>query len=787
MACDHVKTALAYQRLPKTVSLGSRVHKDDCMYCFDSPENNASGLDVCLDCYQAFSRGKLDHTREHHNGKKHPFYLNIVKTLTPESDRSPKLTEEGRHLKIAKLEVKETTDADLYTTSRRLYCAECDDLFELDTLPEDLASLVESIWTANSSQREDDIKAWEQQVFPCEHSVDLQQVERGTIDLSKCHDCELKENLWICLHCGQIGCGREQFGLSLKGNSHALAHYELCEHPVAVKLGSLSEDENECDCYCYKCNDEVKVPQLAEKLHKFGIDLNSRVKTEKNLIELNLDQNLNWDFRLDGKNGEKLVPIFGKNLTGFQNLGNSCYLNSVIQALFSLEDYDQFFKSKTFPEVKDPSTDLLSQLIKIYDGLESGRYSAPSHSKGDEYQLGIKPSAFKTLIGANHEEFKTQRQQDAYEFLLYILDNMDQGLGLQLNSLLKFLMANKVVCSSCKVGSIKYELIDTVAVPVEDKVLSKDEDGKKVYEQTTLIDSFRALCSTETIEGFQCSHCKKNDVHAIKTTGFKTYPKHLVVNAKRIKLENWVPIKVDVPIVVPEELDLGPFKSPVFHEDESEANEQAPAETNDDFIPNAEAMGMLLSMGFPEVRALKGLYHTGNSNAEDAMNWLFAHMDDADIDEPFKAEEAGTKPTNEPSPEAVENLVGMGFSAQLAQKALILNNNDVNASVEWLFNNPDDDGVIESTDKPVINVGQQREHLAKELLDSKSSSSRYRLQSVVCHKGSSPHTGHYVVFVKRVIDGVRRWVLFNDEKVVLCDDNLDDITNNGYIYMFEQV
>lgn len=787
MACEHVETALAYQRLPRVVPTGARVYKDDCIFCFDTPENNDNGLDVCLDCYQAFSRGEINHTREHNRGKRHPFYLNIVKTLKPTAERSPQLTEEGRHLKIAKLEVKEVTDADLYNISRGLYCAECDTLYELNTLPADFASLVESIWTANSSQREDDIKTWEQQVFPCEHSVDLQQAERDTVDLSKCHDCELKENLWICLHCGQIGCGREQFGLSLKGNSHALQHYELCEHPVAVKLGSLSEDESDCDCYCYKCNDEVKVPQLAQKLHKYGIDLNSHVKTEKNLIELNLDQNLNWDFRLDGKNGEKLTPIFGKKLTGFQNLGNSCYLNSVIQALFSLDDYETYFRSKSFPDVKDPSTDLMSQLIKVNDGLNSGRYSKPSHDKGDEYQLGIKPAAFKTLIGANHEEFKTQKQQDAYEFLLYLLDNMDLALGLELNSLLKFLMANKVVCSNCKTGSVKNELIDTVAVPVEDELLYKDADGKKVYKETSLMASFEALCSTEVIEGFQCSHCEQNDVRAMKTMGFKTFPKHLVVNAKRIKLENWVPVKVDVPIAVPEEMELGQFKSPNFHTDEKEATEQTFTETSDEFIPNSEAMGMLLSMGFPEVRAVKGLYHTGNFSAEDAMNWLFAHMDDVGIDEPFKPETLGSKTSKEPSLEAVENLVSMGFSAQLAKKALILNNNDVNASVEWLFSNPNDDGVIDNTAEPVINVGQQRELLTKKLLDCKSSSSKYRLQAVVCHKGSSPHTGHYVVFVKKIVEGVRRWVLFNDEKVVLCDDNLEDITNNGYIYVFEQV
>jgi len=33
-------------------------------------------------------------------------------------------------------------------------------------------------------------------------------------------------------------------------------------------------------------------------------------------------------------------------------------------------------------------------------------------------------------------------------------------------------------------------------------------------------------------------------------------------------------------------------------------------------------------MGFPEIRAKRALLKTGNTGAESAMDWLFAHMDD---------------------------------------------------------------------------------------------------------------------------------------------------------------
>ena len=64
----------------------------------------------------------------------------------------------------------------------------------------------------------------------------------------------------------------------------------------------------------------------------------------------------------------------------------------------------------------------------------------------------------------------------------------------------------------------------------------------------------------------------------------------------------------------------------------------------------------------------------------------------------------------------------------------------------------------------------------------------YRLQSVVMHKGSSVHAGHYVAFIRKEIPGVEGedWVLFNDEKVVRGGD-WNEVYKTGYVFFFRRM
>lgn len=63
-------------------------------------------------------------------------------------------------------------------------------------------------------------------------------------------------------------------------------------HPCVVKLGTISAEGN-ASVHCYACDDEVKDIELIKHLENFGIKVSNLVKTEKTIMEMTIDLNLN--------------------------------------------------------------------------------------------------------------------------------------------------------------------------------------------------------------------------------------------------------------------------------------------------------------------------------------------------------------------------------------------------------------------------------------------------------------------------------------------------------------
>lgn len=76
---------------------------------------------------------------------------------------------------------------------------------------------------------------------------------------------------------------------------------------------------------------------------------------------------------------------------------------------------------------------------KLGVGLLSGKYSEPPSKSGgeDESRKGIPPRMFKVLIGRGHPEFFSNRQQDAQEFLLYLINLLDVSVNFFIQGFVK--------------------------------------------------------------------------------------------------------------------------------------------------------------------------------------------------------------------------------------------------------------------------------------------------------------------------------------------------------------
>uniref|UniRef100_A0A2S2NUA3 Ubiquitin carboxyl-terminal hydrolase n=1 Tax=Schizaphis graminum TaxID=13262 RepID=A0A2S2NUA3_SCHGA len=782
-------------RVPKE---NDRVYKDECIYSFDSPDYE-KGLFICLKTFAGFG---IDHVERFHRKSGCSVFLHMLREKIEVGDAP---TER----KITRLAIGVDGGFDPDAENKKYKTIEKYSIvilpsfnsipFETSELPQKIIDSVKGIIEAKSANYLDELQSlsstWDGEVRQKTVYADIEQLNNGKkIAPSgwKCEyeDCDKVNNLWLNLTDGSIYCGRKFFDGS-GGNGHATLHYEKTKYPLAVKLGTITK-EGKGDVYSYPEDDMVENPNLIKHLSHFGINISALEKTEKSMVELELDLNQKCnEWATIQESGSELKPIFGPGYTGIHNLGNSCYMNSIIQVLFSISDFtDKYYLgSRDIFELcqTNPIDNFDVQMAKVAHGLCSGKYSMPPpeviEGKKKYWHHGIRPNTFKLLIGKGHPEFATKKQQDAQEFFLYFLSLIERYSQNAQNpaECFKFNIEDRYQCSTT--GQIKYTYRPEYCLPLSismDNIINKTQ--VEIYKQKLAESEIKdtsyivrprlkfASClnsfgQPEVIEQFFNAALNQRTT-AEKITRFASFPDYLMIHLKKFTLRHdWVPIKLDVSVDMPEDIDIEYLRGNGPQEGENLIPETSDAPPV--FVFDENIMSELTNMGFPPDACKRAIFSTKNKSLNDATNWLMEHISDSDFSSPF--EQPGTESNSEflPNEEAAAMIMSMGFERNHVIAALKATENNLDRALDWIMSHGPEE-ILTTDETPKSNKSEFRDGRGI-----------YKLFAFVSHMGSSSTVGHYVCHIKK--EG--RWIIFNDEKVAVSQIPPTDL---GYLYVYKR-
>uniref|UniRef100_A0A8C6P1G6 Ubiquitin carboxyl-terminal hydrolase n=1 Tax=Nothobranchius furzeri TaxID=105023 RepID=A0A8C6P1G6_NOTFU len=247
-------------------------------------------------------------------------------------------------------------------------------------------------------------------------------------------------------------------------------------------------------------------------------------------------------------------------LQGFSNLGNTCYMNAILQSLFSLPSFSSDMLKQSIPWKKVPINALLRRFAHL---MLKKDVSCPETKKDLLRKV-------KNAISSTAERFSGNMQNDAHEFLSQCLDQLKDDVEKMNKSLTSDVEPGEEADTSrlytCPVAvNMEFEVQHTITCKCCGEVVTKREQfndlsidlprRKKTLPLRSIQDSLDLFFRMEEIE-YSCEKCYGKS--ATVAHKFSKLPRVLILHLKRYSFNAQLSLnsKLGQQVVIPRYLTL---------------------------------------------------------------------------------------------------------------------------------------------------------------------------------------------------------------------------------------